>query len=155
VRESIRLELPLAEVYRFWRRLDNLPRFMSHLERVTELGDGRSHWVAKGPAGMRVEWDAEIINEVENEVIAWRSLRASDMVSAGSVRFAAVRYGRSTQVSVNMQYEPPGRRAGALLAVMFGREPSQAVREDMRRLKQLLEADEIARAKPERMRSRR
>jgi uncharacterized membrane protein len=155
VRESIRLELPVAEVYRFWRRLENLPRFMTYLERVTELGDGRSRWVARGPAGTRVEWDAEIINEVENKVIGWRSLPGSDVVSAGSVKFATVRNGRSTQVSVHLQYAPPGRRAGALLAAMFGREPSQTIREDLRRVKQLLEAGEVARARDEHARSRR
>jgi uncharacterized membrane protein len=156
VRESVRLELPVAEVYRFWRRLENLPRFMTYLERVTELGDGRSHWVARGPGGTRVEWDAEIINEVENKVIGWRSLPGADVVNAGSVNFDAVRNGGSTQVSVHLQYAPPGRRAGVLLASMLGREPSQTIREDLRRVKQLLEAGEIARAKPEPvMRSRR
>jgi uncharacterized membrane protein len=73
VREAIRLEKPLAEVYAFWRRFENLPRFMSHLEDVTQLSDGRSQWVAKGPGRLRVEWNAEIINEVENQVIGWRS----------------------------------------------------------------------------------
>src|SRR4030095_2415572 len=71
VRESVRLEMPVADVYRFWRRLENLPRFMTHLHRVTETPDGTSHWVAPGPAGLAVEWDAEIINEVENQVIGW------------------------------------------------------------------------------------
>src|SRR5262249_44284557 len=73
VRESIRIERSLDEVYRFWRRFENLPRYMAHLERITDLGSGRSRWVADGPAGMRVEWDAEIINEIRNKVIAWRS----------------------------------------------------------------------------------
>ena len=146
VRESIRLELPIAEVYRFWRALENLPRFMTHLERVTDLGGGRSHWVAKGPVGRRVEWDAEIINEVENSVIGWRSLPGAAVATAGSVNFDTVRNGRSTQVSVHLQYAPPAGRVGALLASAFGREPSQTIREDLRRVKQLLEAGEIARA---------
>ena len=118
---------------------------MTHLERVTELGDGRSHWVARGPAGSRVEWDAEIINEVENKVIGWRSLPESDVVTAGSVTFAPMRGGRGTQLSVHLQYAPPAGRAGAFVATLFGREPSQTIREDLRRLKQLLEAGEIPR----------
>jgi uncharacterized membrane protein len=146
VRESIQLELPLADVYRFWRRLENLPRFMTHLDRVTESSDGQSHWVAVGPAGLAVEWDAEIINEVENEVIAWRSLPGSDVVTAGSVHFDAARAGRSTEVSVNLQYAPPAGKAGALFASLFGREPAQTIREDLRHFKQLLEAGEIPRA---------
>lgn len=150
VRESIRVETPLTEVYRFWRRLENLPRFMTNLERVTELGDGRSHWVAKGPGGVSVEWDAEIINEVQNKVIGWRSLPDADVVTAGSVNFDAVRGGRSTQISVHLQYAPPAGRLGALVATVAGREPSQTIREDLRRLKQLLETGEVPKtASPE------
>jgi uncharacterized membrane protein len=146
VRESIRVEVPIADVYRFWRRLDNLPRFMSHLSRVTTGGNRQSHWEAAGPAGLVVEWDAEIINEVENQVLAWRSLPGSDVVTAGSVNFDAVRGGRSTQVSVHLQYAPPAGKAGALVASLFGREPSQTIREDLRHFKQRLEAGEIPRA---------
>ena len=145
VRESVRLEAPIADVYRFWRRLDNLPRFMTHLERVTEASDGTSHWVASGPAGLAVEWDAEIINEVENKVLAWRSLPGSDVVTAGSVNFHGARAGRSTQLSVHLQYAPPAGKAGALVASLFGREPSQTIREDLRHFKQLVEAGEIPR----------
>jgi uncharacterized membrane protein len=144
VRDSIRLEKPLAEVYRFWRNFENLPRFMANLERVTELGDGRSHWVAIGPTGIRVEWDAEIINEVENEVIGWRTLPNADVAIAGSVTFEPAPQGRGTQLTVNLQYAPPAGRLGAVAAAAFGREPSQTIREDLRRLKQLLEAGEIA-----------
>jgi uncharacterized membrane protein len=146
VRESVRLEMPVAGVYRFWRCLENLPRFMTHLHEVTEKPDGKSHWVAAGPAGLAVEWDAEIINEVENQVIGWRSLAGSDVVTAGSVNFDTAREGRSTQVSVHLQYAPPAGKAGALIASLFGREPSQTIREDLRHFKQLLEAGEIPRA---------
>jgi uncharacterized membrane protein len=146
VRESVRLELPLAEVYRFWRRLEHLPRFTTHLERVTETSDGRSHWVAAGPAGLTVEWDAEIINEVENQVLGWRSLAGSNVVTAGSVNFDAVRGGRSTQVSVHLQYAPPAGTLGSAVASLFGREPSQTIREDLRHFKQLLEAGEMPRS---------
>jgi len=143
VRESIRLEVPVGAVYRFWRRLENLPQFMTHLDRVTEGAEGSSHWVTSGPAWLAVEWDAEIINEVENKVLAWRSLPGSDVVTAGSVNFDAARGGRSTQVSVHLQYAPPAGKAGALVASLFGREPSQTIREDLRHFKQLLEAGEI------------
>ena len=148
VRESVRVEVPLADAFRFWRRLDQLPQFMSHLESVAETSDGRSHWVAKGLAGFRVEWDAEIINEIENQTLGWRSLPDSDVVTAGSVNFEPVRGGRSTQISVNLQYSPPAGKAGALIAWMFGREPSQTIREDLRHFNHLLEAGEIPRATP-------
>ncbi len=143
VREAVRLEKPVDEVYRFWRRFENLPRFMTYLERVDDIGQSRSHWVAKGPAGMRVEWDAEIINEVENKVIGWHTLPGSFVTMAGSVNFDSVRNGQSTQVSVHLQYATPAGRAAALVAQLFGREPSQTIREDLRRLKQLLEAGEL------------
>jgi uncharacterized membrane protein len=149
VRESIRIERPLPEIYRFWRRFENLPQFMSHLDEVIDQGNGLSHWVAKGPGGVRVAWDAEIINEVENKVIGWRSLPDSDVVTAGSVNFDEVRGGRSTQLSVNLQYSPPAGKFGAVTAMLFGAEPSQTIREDLRRLKQLLEAGEIPRATPD------
>ena len=146
VHESVRLELPVAEVYRFWRRFENLPRFMDHLHQVTETGGNRSHWIAKGPGGVLVEWDAEIINEVENQVIGWRSLPGGDVAVAGSVNFDTVRAGRSTQLTVRLQYAPPAGRLGAFVSTLAGREPSQTIREDLRRLKQILEAGEVARA---------
>jgi len=85
VRESVRIEKPINELYRFWRAFENLPRFMTNLESVTDLGNERSRWVAKCPAGLTVQWEAEIINEVENQVIRWRSLPDSDVALAVSV----------------------------------------------------------------------
>jgi uncharacterized membrane protein len=146
VYESIRLERPIAEVYSFWRRFENLPRFMAHLAKVTETDGGRSHWMARGPGGVLVEWDAEIINEIENQVIGWRSLPGGDVSVAGSVNFDTVRAGQSTQLTVRLQYAPPAGRVGAFVSMLAGREPSQTIREDLRRLKQILEAGEVARA---------
>jgi uncharacterized membrane protein len=146
VRESVRLEKPIGEVYQFWRHLANLPQFMTHLDEVTEGSDGHSHWVARGPGGVRVAWDAEIINEVEDKVIGWRSLPGSDVVAAGSVNFESVRGGGTTQVTVHLQYAPPAGRAGAAIARLFGRAPSQTIREDLRHFKHLLEAGEVPRA---------
>ena len=120
VRESVRLEVPVADVYRFWRRLENLPRFMTHLDRVTETPDGRSHWVAAGPAGLAVEWDAEIINEVENKVLAWRSLPGSDVVDGG---IGELRRGARRP-------EHPGQRAPAVRAT--GRKGGRARRVALR-----------------------
>jgi uncharacterized membrane protein len=137
VEESIRIDRPVEDLYRFWRNLAELPRFMTHLERVTDLGGNRSHWVAKGPAGMRVEWDAEIINEVPNKVIGWRSLPDADLVTAGSVSFTPEANG--TRLTVHLQYAPPAGILGKTIAQLFGDEPSQAIREDLQRLKALLE----------------
>jgi len=141
VQESIRVDRPIADVFRFWRRLENLPRFMSHLNEVTPYDGVHSHWSAKGPGDMAVEWDAEIINEVDGQVIGWRSLPGSDIATAGSVNFVPVAGGRATELSVHLQYEPPGGRAGALVATMLGANPSRTIRQDLERLQRLLAAE--------------
>jgi uncharacterized membrane protein len=147
VRESVRIARPADEVFALWRQVENLPRFMTHLESVTDLGGGRSHWVAKGPAGSRVEWDAEIINEIDNKVIGWRSLPGSDVVSSGSVAFSTPREGEC-ELCVTLQYEPPMGRAGATAAAVLGQAPSQTIREDLRHVKELLEDPEAFRQGP-------
>ena len=141
VEESVTINRPIGELYRFWRNFENLPTFMNHLESVAMRDEGISHWVAKGPAGMRVEWDARIINEVSNKVIGWQSLEGSTIATAGSVNFDEEAYG--TRVTVHLQYNPPGGRLGAAVAKLFGEEPNQTIREDLRRFKQLMETGEI------------
>ena len=131
------------EVYSFWRNFENLPRFMKHLESVHDTGNGRSHWVVKGPAGTSVEWDATIIADVPNEVITWRSLEDSDVDNAGAVRFEAAPGGRGTIVKVNIQYNPPAGVVGATIAKLFGEEPQQQLDDDMRRFKQVMEVGEV------------
>ena len=143
VDERIVLNRPRSEVYRFWRNLENLPRFMDHLESVTLLDEDLSHWVAKGPAGTRVEWDAVIHNEIPNELIAWRSLEGSEVDNAGSVHFSPTENG-DTEVRVVLRYDPPAGRMGAAVAWLFGEEPSLQVAEDLRRLKQVVEAADPA-----------
>jgi uncharacterized membrane protein len=141
VEESVSVNRPIAEVYRFWRNFENLPRFMKHLESVAMREEGVSHWVAKGPAGTDVEWDARIINEVENKVIGWQSLEGSTISTAGSVNFDET--DRGTVVRVHLQYSPPAGKIGAAVASLFGEEPSQQIHEDLRRFKALLETGEI------------
>jgi uncharacterized membrane protein len=141
VEESVTINKPIAEVYRFWRNFENLPQFMEHLDSVSTREEGISHWVAVGPAGTRIEWDARIINEVENKLIGWQSLEGSAVATAGSVNFDDTEHG--TRVRVRLQYDPPGGRVGALVARLFGEEPNQTVREDLRRFKRLLETGEI------------
>jgi uncharacterized membrane protein len=141
VEEGVVVNRPRSEVYRFWRNLENLPRFMDHLESVTMLDSDRSHWIAKGPAGTRVEWDAVIHNEIPNALLAWRSLEGSEVDNAGSVHFRPTETG-DTEVRVVLRYDPPAGRLGAAVAKLFGEEPSRQVAEDLRRLKQVVEAGE-------------
>jgi len=141
VEAAVTINRPLAEVFRFWRNFENLPRFMEHLDQVALREEGISHWVARGPGGTHVAWDARIINEIDNELIAWQSLEGSTIATAGSVNFDAGEHG--TRVRVHLQYDPPGGRLGAIVARLFGEDPRHTVREDLRRFKRLLETGEI------------
>jgi short-subunit dehydrogenase/uncharacterized membrane protein len=144
IETSITIDKTPEELYRFWREFKNLPLFMKNLKAVTELDGQRSHWVATGLGGSTVEWDAEIINEKENELIAWRSLENADVVNAGSVRFQRGPEGHGTFIRVTLNYNPPAGRVGTSLAKLFGGEPAQLIKDDLRRLKQLMETGEIA-----------
>ena len=141
--KSVTINRTPEDLYRFWRSFENLPRFMNHLESVTETGGGRSHWKAKAPAGSTVEWDAEIYNEKEGEMIAWRTLEGADVASAGSVHFEPAEGGRGTFVRVILKYDPPGGKLGALVARLFGENPEQQITEDLGRFKQLMETGEV------------
>ena len=142
VEESVTINRPVLEVYRFWRNFENLPRFMDHLESVTVIDETRSHWVAKGPVGTRIEWDAVIHNELDDELIAWRSLPGSEVNNAGSVHFTPTADATGTDVRVVLSYEPPAGKLGAAVARLLGEEPSKQVADDLRRLKQVMDAGE-------------
>jgi uncharacterized membrane protein len=143
VEKSVMVNRPAADVYHFWRNFENLPRFMDHLESVTVIDENRSHWVAKAPAGTKVEWDATIHNEIEDELIAWRSLSGADVNNAGSVHFTPAADGSTTEVLVVLSYEPPAGKLGATVAKLLGEEPSQQVEDDLRRFKQVMEGTEV------------
>ena len=140
---SFTVDKPRQELYGFWRDFTNLPKFMKHLQSVTVQDEKRSHWVTDGPAGSRVSWDADVINDVPGELIAWHSLAGGDVDTAGSIRFRDAPAGRGTEVKVSMSYVPPGGKLGAVVAKVFGRSGEAEVREDLRRFKQLMEAGEV------------
>jgi uncharacterized membrane protein len=132
-----------AECYRFWRSFENLPRFMHALESVRQLDGNRSHWVAKGPMSTRLEWTSEITADRPGEEIAWRTLDDSGAAHAGSVRFEAAPAGRGTILRVTLHYSPLGGALGAGLVKLLGHDPQSRIREDLRRLKQVMETGEI------------
>jgi len=136
---SIVIDRPPEEVYRFWRNLSNLPKFMRNLESVEEMEGKRSHWKMKTAAGRTVEWDAVIHNELANELIAWRSLPGSDVDSAGSVWFKGTPTG-GTEVRVEMQFNPPGGAVGATIASLLGADPEKQMAEALENLKEELES---------------
>ncbi len=143
VERSITVNRPIEEVYGFWKDYANLPRFMRHLQSVETLGEQRTRWTAKGPAGTTVSWDAETTVDLGNEWIAWRSLENADVDNRGSVRFQRAPGDRGTEVRVHLQYSPPAGALGRGVAWLFGEEPGQQIREDLRRFKQLLETGEV------------
>jgi len=143
VDRAITIAKPRAEVYRFWRNLSNLPRFMKNVQSVTEDSDRRSHWEVLAPAGRTVKWDAVVNNEIENELIAWRSLPGGHVANAGSVWFKDAPGGRGTEVRVELQYNPPAGTLGAVVAYLCGKEPGQQIQEDLYRLKALMETGEV------------
>jgi uncharacterized membrane protein len=142
---SVIINRAAEELYSRWRDFEQLPRFMHHLVSVQSTGLGRSRWVAKGPAGTHVEWEAEIITDKPNEVIAWKSLPEGDIEHAGSVRFQPARGGRGTLVRVEMQYRAPAGAAGAIAAKLLGHAPERTIDADLRRFKQWVETGELAR----------
>jgi|SRR5688572_2509632 len=143
VEDAITIYRPVSEVYSYWRNLENLPRFMEHLEEVRVTDRFHSHWVARGPLGVMVDWDAEIINDIPPTLLSWKSIGQSDVVSAGSVRFKPSGE-HATQVLVKLQYDPPAGKLGATVAWLFGDDPQHQIAEDLRRFKQLLETGEIS-----------
>ncbi|MDX2240745.1 MAG: SRPBCC family protein [Leptolyngbyaceae cyanobacterium bins.302] len=149
--KGIRVEKTVAiqnkspeELYRFWHNFENLPTFMKHLKSVTVVNETRSHWVANAPLDASVEWDADIINQQENQLIAWASVEGADVENSGFVRFKSLPYDRGTEVKVVIEYNPPGGGLTAAIAKLFGENPEQQVGDDLRRFKMLMEAGEIA-----------
>jgi uncharacterized membrane protein len=143
VTETITIKRPRNEVYGFWHNFENLPRFMAHLESVQVLDNNRSRWKAKAPAGTTVEWEAETIEDRPNELISWRSMPDASIPNSGSVRFKDAPGDRGTEIHVELRYDPPGGKVGALIAKLFGEEPQQQVKGDLRRFKQVMETGEI------------
>jgi len=144
VEESLTVARPREELYRYWRDLKNLPRIMRHIRSVEPLDERRSRWTALGPMDIEVRWEAEVFNERENEMIAWRSLEGGDVQTAGSVHFDALPHDRGTRLRVSLKYNPPAGKLGANLATLLGQGVEAEIREDLRRFKSTMEAGEVA-----------
>ena len=146
ITKSVTINRPRAAVYQFWRDFAHLSEFMAHVQSVTPTGGGRSHWVVSAPAGQTVEWDAEVVQDRPDELVAWRSLEGSDIRHEGTVRFTDAPADRGTEIHVDLRYDAPAGKAGEAVAKLFGEEPSQQLRDDLRRLKQVLETGEVVRS---------
>jgi uncharacterized membrane protein len=138
IRKTIHIAAPVEKVYEFWANYENFPRFMRHLKEVRETGPGRSHWIASGPGGVAVEWDAEITEVTPLRVLAWRGVPGSEVENAGSVRFDPDAH-NGTRLTIQLSYQPPAGAVGHAFAKLFGSDPKQAMDEDLVRLKSMLE----------------
>ena len=143
IEKTVTINKPADELYRYWHDFENLPTFMKHLKSVKVNDKKRSHWVANAPLGNSVEWDAEILEDRENEFISWASVEGADVDNSGFVRFKEVS-DRGTEVKVVLEYNPPGGALGATVAKLFGEEPKQQIGDELGRFKMLMEAGEIA-----------
>jgi uncharacterized membrane protein len=144
-KSAVTIKRPVEEVYRYCRDFEKLAGIFEHVESVRVDGDGRSHWTMCGPAGSKVEWDAEIVEDVPNQVVAWRAVDGG-MEGSGSLRFAPAPGGQGTEVAVNLVYEPPGGPIGEAFVKLLEGDPSEHVKEDLRRFKQVMEAGEVVRS---------
>lgn len=141
--KSVTVGRPAQEVYRYWRKLENLAQFMNHVKSVTQIDEHRSTWVVKGPMGTDLEWTAQILTDREGELISWESLPGAEVQNAGSVRFETAGDGR-TEVRVSLQYQPPAGVLGATVAKLFGEAPEQQLEEDLARFKTIIEREAVA-----------
>lgn len=149
IAKSLTINKPRKEVYAYWRQLENLPQFMFHLSEVRQLDNKRSHWVAKLSDGFlaktlgTVEWDAEILEEVKNERLVWKSVADARVDNAGEVRFVDAPNGQGTEVHAVIKYRPPAGQLGGAIMKLFNPALEEMVKQDLRRFKQLLETGEI------------
>jgi len=142
--KTLLVNRPRAELFAFWKDFTNFPRFMENVERVEDLGDGRSRWSIKAPAGSEVTLVNRVTDVREADYISWQSEPKSDVANSGKVRFEDAPAGRGTYVSLIIGYDPPGGTLGKLFAKILQREPEIQARRDLRRFKQLMETGEVA-----------
>lgn len=142
VARSVTVRRPAAELYEFWRNFENLPRVMRHVEAVTTEGGGRSRWKVRGPAGTTVEWKAEVVRDIPNELISWETLQDARVIHAGSVAFKPVGE-NETEVQVILRYDPPAGSMGAFFAGLLGEEPGNQIGADLEDFKRLAEAGDL------------
>ncbi|AVH69475.1 SRPBCC family protein [Nostoc sp. 'Lobaria pulmonaria (5183) cyanobiont'] len=144
IEKTVTINKSAEELYRFWHNFENLPTFMKHLKSVRVYNEKRSHWIANAPLDNSVEWDAEILEDRENEFISWASVEGADVDNSGFVRFKKALGDRGTEVKIVLEYNPPGGALGATVAKLFGEEPKQQIGDELHRFKMLMEAGEIA-----------
>jgi uncharacterized membrane protein len=146
VRKSITVNRPIAEVYAFWRNFENLPRFMSHIQSVKVLGNGQTRWTAQSPDGNALEWEAALVGDTPNEMIAWQAVEGGEMRTSGIVQLRPAPGNRGTEVLIDLEYEPPLGKLGTMFSRLFGSHPEQMIRDELHMFKQIIETGEVVRS---------
>ncbi|MGL6342820.1 MAG: SRPBCC family protein [Waterburya sp.] len=146
VEKTVTINRPANELYNYWRNLTNLPNFMKHLKSVTNIDQTgqKSHWVANAPLNLNVEWDAQIVKDEPEHLIAWSAIDNSDIDNCGFVRFQPATGNRGTEVKVVLEYQPLGGTFTNIIAKLFGESPQEQIGDELNRFKQLMETGEIA-----------
>lgn len=143
---TITIDRPASELYDYWKGFSRLPEIMSFLDRVEPRpgnGENITHWVARGPRGMTLEWDAEVTEDVPDQRIAWRSLEGSEIHNWGTIRFNEAPAGRGTEVHLSMHYEPPGGALGSAAGHFLSGLSQAVIKQNLRRFKAYMESGEI------------
>ena len=138
VQKTLTVQAPVEDVFDLWVNCDSFPLFMAHLQRVEPLGEGRYRWVARGPAGLPMSWEAEVTELIPNQRIAWTSLPGAAIANEGVVQFDETLEG-DTRIDIKLAYNPPGGLIGHALAALFGVDPKRAMDEDLVRFQSLIE----------------
>ncbi len=138
IQKTINIAAPVEKVFEFWNNFQNFPKFMANVREIHVTGERQSHWVVAGPAGVPVEWDAEITERIPNRLIAWKTVPGSTVEHAGVVRFDSNPDG-TTRVDIKMAYNPPAGAIGHVVAALFGADPKSEMDADLNRMKTLIE----------------
>ncbi len=145
VKVGLIVRKPPQEVYAYWRRLENLPTFMHHLEEVRQYDTSRSYWRAKLPGGIgHVDWVAEIVRDDGGSHLEWRSLPGADIDNSGEVQFRDAGGGRATELFVTISYRPPQGYIGAQVGRLLNPRLHTMIRNDIRRFRDTIEGREAA-----------
>jgi uncharacterized membrane protein len=140
---AITILAPASELFTFWRDFTNLPRFMSNIESIQLISSTHTHWRWRSIGGLKLEWDAEVIAEIEDRMISWQTLPGSNVAQAGSVWFRPAPQDDATEVHVQLLYHVPGGKFTKTIARLLGGEPAQTLSADLRRLKWIFETGEV------------
>ncbi len=144
VEVAITVFRPVDVVYSFWRDFKNIPKFMTHVRQIDVGTEGRLRWHWRTLAGIEMEWESEIIEDLPDKRLSWRTVPGSTVQHAGSVWFKPALQGEATEVYLRLMYRIPGGKIVKSLAELFGEAPEQILKDDLRRLRCLIETGEIA-----------